>query len=98
MVKITYQKKSEKVKDCFEKVNRATFAFNQGLDEAIFEPVAKAYRALPSPLEMEQVMYLIIFQILVTIPNNILQGELKKAGDKYRKISCKYNCWNFRNI
>ena len=26
-----------KVKDCFEKLNRATFALNQGLDKIIFE-------------------------------------------------------------
>ena len=38
------------VKDCFEGVNRATFAFNQGLDGILFEPVAKAYRILPSPI------------------------------------------------
>ena len=25
----------EKIKDCFENLNRATFAFNQGLDKAL---------------------------------------------------------------
>jgi phospholipid-binding lipoprotein MlaA len=35
------------IKDCFEPLNRATFAFNQGLDKVIFKPVAKAYRILP---------------------------------------------------
>ena len=29
------------VKDCFEKVNRGIFAFNQVLDKAIFRPLAK---------------------------------------------------------
>ena len=28
------------VKDCFESLNRATFALNQGLDKVIFKPVA----------------------------------------------------------
>ena len=37
------------IKDCFEKVNRATFAFNQALDGVIFQPVASVYRKLPSP-------------------------------------------------
>ena len=32
------------IKDCFEKLNRGTFALNQGLDKAILKPVAKAYR------------------------------------------------------
>ena len=39
------------VKDCFETVNRATFAFNQALDGIIFQPVASAYRVLPSPIK-----------------------------------------------
>ena len=40
-------KKSKPVKDCFESLNRATFAFNQGLDKAILKPIAKSYRNLP---------------------------------------------------
>ena len=32
------------VKDCFEGLNRATFAFNQALDGILFEPIAKAYQ------------------------------------------------------
>ena len=39
------------VKDCFESLNRATFAFNQGLDNTIFEPLAKGYRKLPNPIK-----------------------------------------------
>ena len=35
------------IKDCFEKINRATFAFNQALDGIIFKPVASVYRVLP---------------------------------------------------
>ena len=38
-----------KVKDCFEKLNRATFALNMGLDKVIFKPMSKGYRKLPSP-------------------------------------------------
>ena len=39
------------IKDCFEKINRATFAFNQALDGIIFKPVASAYRIMPSPIK-----------------------------------------------
>ena len=39
------------VKDCFERVNRGIFAFNQSLDEAVFEPLARGYRKLPSPVK-----------------------------------------------
>ena len=38
------------VKDCFETVNRGIFAFNQGLDKALFKPLAKGYRKLPQPI------------------------------------------------
>ena len=68
------------VKDCFESVNRATFKFNQVLDGVIFKPVAKAYRALPSPVRAGTSNALDNISNLVTIPNNILQGELGKAG------------------
>ncbi len=39
------------VKDCFENLNRATFAFNQGIDKAIILPIAKGYRKLPDPVQ-----------------------------------------------
>ncbi|MDA9650969.1 VacJ family lipoprotein [Candidatus Pelagibacter sp.] len=68
------------VKDCFEPLNRATFALNQGLDKVIFKPVAKAYRVLPSPVRVGTSNALDNLSNLVTIPNNILQGEFKKAG------------------
>ena len=73
-------KKSKPVKDCFESINRATFALNQGLDKVIFEPVAKVYRFLPSPVRAGTGNVINNLSSLVTIPNNILQGEFKKAG------------------
>jgi phospholipid-binding lipoprotein MlaA len=74
------KKNSTKVKDCFENLNRATFKFNLALDGVIFEPIAKAYRVLPSPVRSGTSNVLDNISALVTIPNNILQGELKKAG------------------
>ena len=68
------------VKDCFEGFNRATFALNQGLDKVIFEPVAKAYRILPSPIRNGVSNSLNNLSNLVTIPNNILQGDFKEAS------------------
>jgi len=73
-------KKSKPVKDCFEPINRVTFAVNQGLDKIIFKPVAKGYRVLPSPVRTGVSNALDNLSNLVTIPNNVLQGELKKAG------------------
>ena len=68
------------VKDCFEKINRATFAFNKALDGVIFKPIASAYRIMPSPIRSGVSNSLDNLSNLVTIPNNILQGDLKKAG------------------
>ena len=74
------KKKTAPIKDCFEGVNRATFKFNKALDGAIFKPVAKAYRTLPSPVRAGTSNVLENLSSLVTIPNNILQGEFKKAS------------------
>ena len=73
-------KKSGPVKDCFESFNRATFSLNQGLDKIIFKPVAKGYRSLPSPIRSGTSNALINLSSLVTVPNNILQGDFKTAG------------------
>ena len=68
------------VKDCFESLNRATFSLNQGLDKVIFKPVAKGYRSLPVPVRTGTNNVLVNLSSLITIPNNILQGEIKTAG------------------
>ena len=71
----------KEVKDCFEKINRATFAFNMALDKILFRPVALGYRKLPSPIRTGTSNALNNLSNLVTIPNNILQGDLKAAGN-----------------
>jgi phospholipid-binding lipoprotein MlaA len=68
------------IKDCSEGFNKASFALNQGLDKAIFKPVASLYRSLPSPIRSGTSNVLDNLSNLITIPNNILQGEFKKAG------------------
>ena len=70
----------KKVKDCFEGLNRATFSLNQGLDKVIFRPVAKGYRSLPSPVRNGTSNALVNLSSLITIPNNVLQGDFKTAG------------------
>ena len=77
---LALNKNEEKqVKDCFEKLNRATFAFNQGLDKAIIKPIAKNYRKLPDPIQKGTSNAVKNISTLITIPNNILQGDLKLA-------------------
>tara|TARA_B100000963_G_scaffold309684_1_gene285826 strand:- start:3075 stop:3863 length:789 start_codon:yes stop_codon:yes gene_type:complete len=75
-------KKNEpsEIKDCFENLNRATFRFNQALDGVIFKPIASAYRVLPSPIKTGVSNSLDNISNLVSIPNNIIQGDFNKAG------------------
>ena len=68
------------IKDCSEGFNRASFAFNQGLDKIIIKPVAKFYKSLPSPIKSGTSNALDNLSSLITIPNNLLQGEFKEAG------------------
>ena len=68
------------IEDCSEGFNRASFALNQGLDKVVFKPVAKIYKSLPSPIKSGTSNVLDNLSNLVTIPNNILQGDLKEAG------------------
>ena len=77
----------KEVKDCFEGLNRATFAFNQGLDKAIFEPIAKGYRKLPSPIRTGTGNVVSNLSNLITIPNNLLQGDFKTAGINTARLS-----------
>ncbi len=69
-----------KIKDCSEGFNRASFALNQGLDKIIFKPVANVYKSFPSPIKNGVSNSLDNLSNILTIPNNILQGEFAKAG------------------
>jgi len=77
---IELSKKVKPTKDCFEKVNRVSFSFNQGLDKVVFKPVAKGYRSLPAPIKNGTSNVLNNLSNLITIPNNVLQGDFKTAG------------------
>ena len=68
------------VKDCFETVNRSIFAFNEGLRNIVFEPLAKGYLKLPSPVRTGTSNALSNLTNVVTIPNNLLQGDFGLAA------------------
>tara|TARA_Y100000590_G_scaffold444648_1_gene575671 strand:+ start:440 stop:1225 length:786 start_codon:yes stop_codon:yes gene_type:complete len=67
--------------ECFEKFSRGTLKFNQGLDKAIFKPIAKGYRALPIPIRTGTSNFVSNLRSLLTFSNNVLQGDLKGAGN-----------------
>ena len=68
------------VKDCFEKLNRGIFAFNQAIDGIVFKPLAKGYLHLPSPIRTGTSNFVGNLSTLLTIPNNVLQGDFGIAG------------------
>ena len=74
------KKNNVETKDCFEKINRGVFAFNQAINDVVFEPLAKGYRQLPSPVRTGTSNALSNLSILLTLPNNVLQGDLLLAG------------------
>ena len=68
------------VKECWEGFNRASFALNQGLDKVIFRPIPGAYKKLPTQIKSGVSNSLDNLSNVITIPNNILQGDFSKAG------------------
>ena len=50
------------------------------LDKVVFKPVAKGYRYLPKPIRSGTSNALSNLSNVVTIPNNLLQGQFKDAG------------------
>ena len=67
--------------ECFEKTSRAIFKFNMGFDNAVLEPVAKVYNKLPNPIKKGTSNFTSNIATLLSIPNLVVQGEMKAAGD-----------------
>jgi len=67
-------------KECFEKLSRGIFKFNQGFDNIVLEPVAKVYNKLPEPVKNGTGNFTSNIATLLSIPNHLLQGELRSAG------------------
>ena len=80
--------------ECFEGFSRAMFSFNHALDSAIFEPVAKGYRALPVPIRKGTGNVMSNLRSLLTLSNNILQGDFSKAGNTAARfaVNTTENC------
>ena len=67
--------------ECFEGTSRAIFKFNMALDNAIIEPIAKGYNKLPEPIKNGTSNFTSNIATLLSIPNHLLQGSFKDAGD-----------------
>ena len=66
--------------ECFEKTSRAVFKFNLALDDILIEPIAKGYNKLPDPLKKGTSNFTSNIGTLLSIPNNMLQGNLGQLG------------------
>ena len=71
---------AKSAEECFENTSRAVFKFNMVLDDIVLEPVAKGYNKLPSPIKKGTSNFTSNIGTLLSIPNNILQGNFKQLG------------------
>jgi len=66
--------------ECFEEVSRGIFKFNMVFDDIILEPIAKGYNKLPKPIQIGTSNFTSNIATLLSIPNNLLQGNIKQLG------------------
>ena len=71
---------SKSAEECFEGTSRAIFKFNMALDDVILEPIAKGYNKLPSSIKSGTSNFTSNIGTLLSIPNNLLQGNVKQLG------------------
>ena len=73
--------RAETDKDCFEGLSRNIFKFNQFFDKTVLRPIASGYNKLPDPIKKGTGNFTSNIATLLTVPNHILQGNFKSAGD-----------------
>ena len=76
--------------ECFENFSRGTLKFNQGLDKAIFKPIAKGYRALPVPIRVGTSNVVGNLRSLLTLSNNV--ARQRNLNIKIFSTSCQFAC------
>ena len=73
--------------DPFEPFNRTVFDINDGFDKAIALPVAEAYVAVVPDFARDGVHnFLANLDAPVTLANDVLQGEIQRAGETLLRI------------
>jgi len=77
---ILIPQKTYSAEECFEGASRAIFKFNMALDDIVLEPLAKGYNKLPNPIKNGAGNFTSNIGTLLSIPNNILQGNFKQLG------------------
>jgi phospholipid-binding lipoprotein MlaA len=72
---------AETEKECFEKVSREIFKFNNGFDKIILRPVAVGFNKLPETIKNGAGNFTSNIGTLLTVPNHVLQGNWRLAGE-----------------
>jgi phospholipid-binding lipoprotein MlaA len=74
--------------DPYEKTNRSVFEFDQKLDKYVISPSAGAYVAVvPTPARTSIHNFLLNLDLPVTFVNDVLQGEVHRAGDTLGRLA-----------
>ena len=74
---------SQEISDPFEGTNRAVFAFNNFIDDALIHPLAGGYKAVvPEPAREGVSNFLRNLSSPMRFANQLLQGDLKGAGNE----------------
>ena len=74
--------------DPYEPTNRKIFAFNDTFDKHLLLPVAKFYvRAVPRPAREGIHNFIANLDVPVTFANDVLQGEITRAGDSLGRFT-----------
>ena len=72
--------------ECFEKTSRVIFDFNMALDDIVLEPLSKGYNKLPVPVKKGATNFTSNVGTLLSIPNNILQGDFGSAANNSARL------------
>src|SRR5262245_25978979 len=78
---------ADKPNDPLEKLNRATYAFNDALDRMLAHPAARAYKAVvPGPVRRMVSNFVANINYPEVMVNDALQGKLKAAGQDFLRL------------
>jgi len=78
---------SKTVKDPLERMNRATYRFNDGLDRHFLRPLAETYRNhVPQLIQDGLANFVANIEYPTVILNDALQGKLKAAGQDVGRL------------
>lgn len=74
-------------RDPIEEFNRAMFKFNEGIDNALFKPIAKGYRtAVPPPINQGVSNFFGNINDVVSAVNGLLQAKFKQGGSDIARV------------